>query len=179
MVIKIITQNRKGQKIKDTNMLRKLFLLGKLLTLISNVYSSKLNLGTDYSFQQGTRSTGTTVTYFDNGDYLVYEADFSGNPKGILLNYSKGNEGGKLEIMLGSGTNGQVIGEISPAKTQGGWSDFETVYVDLNNVNVEGDQTISLVAKGSSGVSQHLHVHQLFSFSFILKESFNKIAFIN
>ncbi len=109
--------------------------------------------GTDYSFQIGTLSSGTTVTHFDNNDYLIYTSinfGSAGSTKGFLLNYSKGNDGGELEIRLGAGVSGQLISKIGPAST-GGWDKFMTAYVGLLS-DVSGIHDITLVAKKTNGV---------------------------
>jgi hypothetical protein len=110
-------------------------LLGFLLIQLSFVRAERLFEGTDYILQQGTRSSGTTVTHFDNNDYMVYTSVNFGPPgttKGILVNYNKGNNGGKLEIRLGSGTDGELIAEMNPAQVYGGWgADPSTAYVGL------------------------------------------------
>ena len=124
-------------------------------------------LGTDYILQQGTRSSGTTVTYFDNNDYMVYtSANFGppGTTKGILVNYNKGNEGGKLEIRLGAATDGELIAEMKPARVYGGWgADPDTAYVGLLK-DVDGVHDITLVGKDSSGV-MNLFSFELSEFS--------------
>ena len=54
---------------------------------------------------------------------MVYSSvDFgpSGTTKGILVNYNKGYQGGKLEIRLGSSTDGELIAEMEPARVYGG-----------------------------------------------------------
>ena len=128
-------------------------LLGSLLTLMGMAVADQLVLGTDYTSQQGTHSSGTTVTHFDNNDYLVYSSinfGSAGTTKGFLLNYSKGNDNGKLEIRKGSGVNGQLIAELSPAMT-GSWSNFITAHVELL-ADVSGVQDVTLVAKNTGGV---------------------------
>mmetsp|Transcript_614 Transcript_614/g.699 ORF Transcript_614/g.699 Transcript_614/m.699 type:complete len:819 (-) Transcript_614:14-2470(-) len=110
-------------------------------------------LGTDYASQQGTKSSGSAITNFDNNDYLTYaSANFgpSGTTKGLLFNYAKGNGGGRVEIRLGAGTSGRLIAELHPAQTAG-WSSYITAYVDIED-DVEGLQDITIVAKDQGGV---------------------------
>ncbi len=133
----------------------KLFLvLGTMLTLLTLGAADQLFLGTDYSSQQGIQTSGTTVTHFDNNDYMVYSSvDFgsSGSIRGFLLNYSKGNSGGgELEIRKGSGVDGQVIAKIRPAGTNG-WGTFRTAHVGLLT-DVSGVHDVTFVAKATSGV---------------------------
>ena len=124
-------------------------------------------LGTDYVLQQGTRSSGTTVTFFDNNDYMVYTSvNFgpSGTTKGFLINYNKGNQGGKLEIRLGSSTSGELIAEMTPARVDGGWgAEPSTAYVGLLK-DVDGVHDITLVGKDNSGV-MNLFSFELSEFS--------------
>jgi hypothetical protein len=68
----------------------------------------------------------------------------AGTTKGILVHHSKGNDGGKLQVRLGKGTEGQLIAEFSPARTSG-WDKFLTAYVELTE-DVEGLQDITLLA---------------------------------
>jgi len=111
-------------------------------------------LGTDYAVQKGTSiasGTNTTVASFDNGNYLTYaSANFgpSGSTKGIRINYSKGNTGGKVEVRLGLGTTGRLIGEFRPAKTES-WINYLTAYFDIEE-DVEGIQDITFVSKSSN-----------------------------
>ena len=108
--------------------------------------------GTDYVVQQGTHTSGTTVTHFDDNDYLIYPSlnfGSSGTSKGFLLNYSKGNDNGKLEIRKG-GINGQLIAELNPAMS-GNWNTFITAHVELLT-DVSGIHDVTLVAKNSGGV---------------------------
>ena len=98
---------------------------------------------------------------------MVYSSvDFgpSGTTKGILVNYNKGNEGGKLEIRLGAGTDGELIAEMKPARVYGGWgADPDTAYVGLLK-DVDGVHDITLVGKDSSGV-MNLFSFELSEFS--------------
>ena len=127
--------------------------IGTLLSLLFSIASGEILFnGIDYSTQSGTQASGTTVGYFDNNDYLTYtSANFGplGNTKGLLINYAKGNDNGKLEIRLGSGTTGQLIAEFSPAKTNG-WGTYITAYVDI--ADIDGVHDITLVAKDVHGV---------------------------
>ena len=86
---------------------------------------------------------------------MVYSSvDFgpSGTTKGILVNYNKGYQGGKLEIRLGSSTDGELIAEMEPARVYGGQgADPNTAYVGLLK-DVEGVHDITFVGKDSYGV---------------------------
>jgi hypothetical protein len=110
--------------------------------------------GTEYSYQKGTKSSGTTVTDYDPNDYMVYSSvNFgpSGTTKGLLINFAKNNYGGKVEIRLGSGTNGKIIAEMNPAHS-GGWGKFMTAHVGLIDDTVTGLQDITFVGKDKNGV---------------------------
>jgi len=103
--------------------------------------------------QSGTKlvGNGAYIGYFDNNDYLTYNSlNFgpSGTTKSVQIRYSKGDNGGKLELRIG-GPTGTLIGEYSPAKT-GNWYAFTTVYIEIDDVI--GIQDLTLVGKGTSGV---------------------------
>ena len=109
-------------------------------------------LGTDYAEQYGTQSSGTTITHMDNNDYLSYASvNFgdTGATKGILVNYSKGNDNGRIEVRLGD-TTGTLIANFSPART-GGWDVFQTAYVDLRVDDIEGVEDVTIVCKDVGG----------------------------
>merc|ERR550539_2094943 len=135
-------------------MIYKLSSLGTLLGLLGVAGAKTLFVATDYASQSGTNSHSgkTTVGWFDNNDYLTYaSANFgpSGTTKAIRINYSKGTHNGRVEVRLGVGTTGQLIGEFKPASTSG-WHNFMTSYIDIEDV--EGVHDITLVAKDIGGV---------------------------
>ena len=114
--------------------------------------------GTDYVEQKGTQvATGSNyeglVGWYDAGDYLTYgPVDFgeSGETKGIILEYNKGNDGGTMEIRL-DGPNGQVIAEFSPGSTFGwGWDKISKAFIGIDDV--EGVHYFSLVGKQGGGI---------------------------
>jgi len=112
-------------------------------------------IANEYVLQEGTHTSfgKTTVSHFDNGDYLTYtSANFgsAGTTKGIRINYSKATNGGRMEVRLGVGTEGRLIGEFKPAST-GSWSNYFTAYMDIDE-DVEGINDITLVAKDSGWV---------------------------
>ncbi len=114
--------------------------------------------GIDYVLKKGTKigtlDDGTPyISNFHNGNYLTYTSANFGTPgttKGIKIKYSKGENTGKVEVRLGAGTTGRLIGEFTPAKTSS-WDNYITAYFDIDE-DVEGTQDITLVAKGSFGV---------------------------
>merc|ERR550539_1906038 len=121
-------------------MIYKLSSLGTLLGLLGVAGAKTLFVATDYASQSGTNSHSgkTTVGWFDNNDYLTYaSANFgpSGTTKAIRINYSKGTHNGRVEVRLGAGTTGQLIGEFKPASTSG-WHNFMTSYIDIEDVEV-------------------------------------------
>ena len=125
-------------------------LFGVMFTLLTLASSEQIFLGTDYSAEQGTRSSGTTVTYFDNNDYMIYASLDFGSIKGFLINYAKANNGGELEIRLGAGTTGQLIANFSPARTNS-WSTYQTAHVGLLT-EVTGVHDVTFVGKDTNGV---------------------------
>ncbi len=124
-----------------------LILLSKLLRavilclLCSESWAERI-LGTSYSSQQGTQYTGTTVTYFDSGDYVTYSSVNFGEPgatKAIVINYSKQGGEGKVEIRLG-GPTGDIIVEFPPAWT-GSWYNYSPATIGIENIHGIHDLT--------------------------------------
>jgi len=108
-------------------------------------------LGSDRIIQEDTYSSGNMVTHFDANDYVTYgELDFgaAGFTKAIELTYSKGNDGGKLAILL-DGPDGRVLNEVSLAHT-GGWSSstLNTAVIGIPE-DVSGHHTLTF--KGIEG----------------------------
>jgi len=132
-------------------MISKILLLAVALGNICYLACAEPILGTSYSVQIGTKQSGTTITHFDNNDYVTYPSVNFGEPgttKGILLEYAKGNDNGRLEIRTG-GPAGDIIAEFSPAKT-GGWSNYMTAYIGIDDV--DGLHDVTFVAKDTWGV---------------------------
>jgi len=107
----------------------------------------------EYNSQSGIRleNDGTTIGYFDNGDYMTYESvNFgpSGTTKSILFNYAKANRNGRMEIRLG-GVDGELIGEFVPSNT-GGWHTYVDAYVNIKDV--EGVHDVTFVGRDVNGV---------------------------
>jgi hypothetical protein len=82
-----------------------------------------------YDVQSGTQlvgnGAGAYIGHIDTNSYLTYNSlNFgpSGTTKSVQIRYSKGDNGGKLELRIG-GPTGTLIGEYSPAKT-GNWYAF-------------------------------------------------------
>ena len=81
------------------------------------------------------------------GDYVTYSTlkfGTSGTTKSIALSYSKGTNGGNLEIRLGD-ENGEIIGIFDPSRT-GGWYDYRTVHIPI--IDVTGTHYMPFVARG-------------------------------
>ena len=107
---------------------------------------------TDFSSQNGIRTSGSTIGYFDDSDYITYN-DVNFGPfdttKSIRISYAKGNgDGAKMEVRL-DGQAGQLIGEFIPIRT-GGWGDYRSTYFNIEDV--DDVHNVILVGKGGSGV---------------------------
>jgi hypothetical protein len=99
--------------------------------------------------QQGTEleDAGTTVGYIESGDALWFSGlRFDGATK-LALRYSKGVDGGSLEIRLDSAT-GPLLATFVPAST-GSWTTWSTATVALTPTT--GTHTLYLLATGSTG----------------------------
>ena len=145
---------------------KKSIFLATLVLIFGVVKAGNTILATEYSSQSGTWIGGEVVKGFSTNDYLVYASiNFgqSSTTKGFLINWAKGNEGGKLEIRLGVGTSGQLVGEISPARTKN-WDTYETAYVDIIG-DVSGVHDVTLVAKDNGGGVMNLAWFELTDFA--------------
>merc|ERR1719384_582478 len=94
---------------------------------------------------------GNLIASFDNNDFVTYKnLNFgpSGTTKSVRMSYSKGNQGGKIELRLGDLT-GPIIGEFSTSFT-GGWNSFKTVDIIIDDV--EGINDLTIVGRDSWGV---------------------------
>lgn len=115
---------------------------------------NRIFLGTDYMEEKGTGFSegSTTISGFDSGDYLTYGSvtfGSSGTTTGIRINYSKGTHGGSVELRLGKGTTGTLIGEFYPATTRS-WGKYLTAYFDIGDLS--GTHDITFVGKGINGI---------------------------
>ena len=106
----------------------------------------------EYSNQGGIRFVANNnVGWFDSNDFITYSGiDFGapGSTGGIRLNYSKGNEGGRIEVRLGDAT-GTILAEFIPTRT-GGWLDFQSALIPITGV--DGMHDITFVGKDANGV---------------------------
>ena len=109
--------------------------------------------GNAFALRKGLRVSGTTLTHWYQDNYATYASVNFGEPgatKGIKINYSKGNDGGKMEIRLG-GPTGTIIAEFSPPHT-GNWGTYNTAYIGLPDASVTGVHDLTFVAKDVRGV---------------------------
>lgn len=125
------------------------------LILLSGSFSSFANPlqieAEHYDDMQGVQleNNGTTIGYFDENDWLKYEAiDFDIGYKSMIFQVAKANNGGIVEIHLDN-INGPLIGILTPENTSG-WTDFEEQITSIDIV--EGIHDIYLVAKNIYGV---------------------------
>lgn len=84
---------------------------------------------------------GTTVGYIGSAVTLAYENIETAGQDQITFNYAKGNEGGSVEVRLGSDT-GEVLATFTPEST-GDWFLWTTATETLNPP-LTGEQTIVL-----------------------------------
>ena len=105
----------------------------------------------DYTQMQGIQleNNGTTVGYFDDGDWLMYQGvDFSEGYQSIAFETAKNSFGGSVELRI-DGISGPLIAEFNPSGT-GSWTRFETQ--ELNIEDVSGIHDLYLLAVGVQGV---------------------------
>ncbi len=98
--------------------------------------------------QQGTQleNADTDIGFFEGGDYLFYSGIVMDGLTTIQLHYSKGVEGGKVEVRLDSAT-GQLIGTLTPSST-GNWTTWADTTATLSATT--GSHALYLVATGST-----------------------------
>jgi hypothetical protein len=99
--------------------------------------------------QQGTQlqDNSTTVGYIEGGDVLSYSGVTMDGADTLTLRYSKGTDGGSVEIRLDSAT-GTLLGTFTPTSTNG-WTTWSTATVKLTAAT--GTHALYLVATGSTG----------------------------
>jgi|GEM_PF-195267 len=106
----------------------------------------------DFSSQSGTQIEGPGIGYFDNNDWLKYEAvDFGdGGHNSITFNLAVDNAyaGGKIIVRLGS-LSGTVIAEHTVEAT-GGWTNYASQSTTINE-SLTGTNDIYLQGSKSSG----------------------------
>jgi hypothetical protein len=99
--------------------------------------------------QQGTQlqDSGTTVGYIEGGDLLWFSGLRLDGATTLTLRYSKGVDGGSVEIRL-DGATGTLLGTFTPANT-GSWATWSTGKVTLTPST--GTHALYLVVTGSTG----------------------------
>ena len=109
-------------------------------------------LGTEYVFQSGITSVGTTISQFDKNDYVIYPlVNFgpSGSTKSIQFSYNKNNANGRVEVRLG-GPSGTLIGIFNPMNTNG--CDNYMCTTNLSIDLVDGIHDLTFVGRDQSDV---------------------------
>jgi hypothetical protein len=99
--------------------------------------------------QQGTQlqDNSTTMGYIEGNDMLWYSDVSMDGIDTLTLRYSKGVDGGKVEVHLDSAA-GILVGTFAPTST-GGWTTWSNASITLTAAT--GSHTIYLVATGSTG----------------------------
>ncbi|WP_445748961.1 carbohydrate-binding protein [Polaribacter sp.] len=91
----------------------------------------------------------TTVGFFDDGDWLLYEnIDFGNTTQSIIFNLAKGNTGGYFEVRLDNLT-GPLLATYYPENT-GGWTQF--IEQQINIEEVSGVHDLYITAHQREGV---------------------------
>ena len=125
-----------------------------LLVLVISSLSAQAALqieAEDYAQMQGIQleNNGTTVGYFDDGDWLMYAGiDFGAGYQSIAFEMAKDGYGGTVELRL-DGVMGPLIGEFIPTAT-GGWTSFQTQKINI--IMSSGVHDLYLVATSAQGV---------------------------
>jgi|GEM_PF-235196 len=98
--------------------------------------------------QQGTQleNGDTDVGYIEEGDFLYYGGVALTGITTLRIRYSKGVDGGSMEIRL-DGTTGQLLGTITPEVT-GSWTTWSESSTTLSTTT--GTHALYFVFKGSS-----------------------------
>ncbi len=94
-------------------------------------------------------NSGTTVGYFDAGDWLKYDnIDFGNAPGSIIFNVAKNGSGGSIELHLDN-PNGRLIATFKPESTNS-WTAFQDQMCNIDTVT--GIHSLYLMALGANGV---------------------------
>ena len=105
----------------------------------------------EFSDSFGVQLYGKVLGWFGNDNFVVYSQVnclAQGATKGILLRYSKNNNGGSIEVRLG-GPTGQTLGELEVINV-GSWSNFVDAWVELD-AEVYGIHDLTFIYKGTGG----------------------------
>lgn len=120
-------------------------------TLPANADAFSRLEGEGYSAMSGIQLEpgGTAIGYYDDGDWLRFDAvDFGAGAASLALSVAKESGSGTVELRLDA-VDGTLIGTFTPSLT-GGWSAYETQEIDVDAV--AGIHDLYLVAVGSPGV---------------------------
>jgi beta-glucanase (GH16 family) len=91
----------------------------------------------------------TTVGFFDDSDWLLYEnIDFGNATQSIVFNLAKGDIGGYFELRLDN-LNGPLLATYYPENT-GGWTQFEQQETNIEQVS--GVHNLYIIARDREGV---------------------------
>jgi len=94
-----------------------------------------------------------SIGYIDNGDWWSYSNVYFGEAENdstrIRIRFSKGTNGGTLQVRLGD-RNGQIIAEWDPFFT-GGWGEYTEATFDID-ASVTGLHQVTFVALGVNGL---------------------------
>jgi hypothetical protein len=105
---------------------------------------------TDVAAYVGVVLQSTSIGYIDDTDWWSYNNCYfgeEGDTTRIRLRFSKGNNGGTLQIRLG-GKNGDIIATFDPYNT-GGWGEYTEAELQID-ANVSGLHQVTFVATGIS-----------------------------
>ncbi len=111
-------------------------------------YNNLSSSGAQVHLVQGGEPAGWQVDYIQNGGWIQYnDVDFgTGNQVKVNARVSSGDQGGTLEIRVGSPT-GQLLGSI-PVTNTGGWNTWKTVTANVQST-VTGVTDLVACFKGS------------------------------
>lgn len=93
--------------------------------------------------------SGQHINSTNNGDWAAYNVDFGTGTSQINLRVATNNNGGMIELRLGS-TTGTLIGSVTVNNT-GGWTTWTTKAVPVTGAS--GQQTLYLVFKKSDSLT--------------------------
>ncbi|MEO0774957.1 MAG: family 16 glycosylhydrolase [Bacteroidota bacterium] len=129
----------------------RLFTLLLLLCWASTTGATTLRIEAEqYDDMRGIQleNNGSTVGYFDTGDWLKYEGiDWEAGYHSVAFRVAKANYGGFVEIRLDA-PDGLLLGILTPSKTAD-WTVFEMQSTAL--APAEGQHDLFLVARNAAG----------------------------
>jgi glucosylceramidase len=121
----------------------------------SDPTTSTIGLNTTFQAESGFQSggviqSGTSVGYFDGGDYMAFSNVNLTGATGLNMQIASGNSGGVVEVHADS-VGGTLLGSYTVAST-GGWTTWASRNVPFTTT-LTGNHALFIRGSGGSGVA--------------------------